>query len=237
MNSRRVLITGASKGIGHSVAERLAAAGHRPVGLARTAPATFPGEFHAVDLGDRTATGSALEEVLRGGPVEGVVNNVGLVRPAMIGSVDLGDLAEVYDLNVRVAVQVTQAVLPAMIERGWGRIVNVTSMVTVGRPGRTAYGAAKAALEFCSRAWAGELASTGITVNSVAPGPTETKLFRDTNPAGSASAAGQLAGIPVGRFGQPHELAAAICFLLSEDAGFITGQTLRVDGGGSLGAA
>ncbi|MDT7643597.1 MAG: hypothetical protein QOC75_597, partial [Pseudonocardiales bacterium] len=169
MNSRRVLITGASKGIGHSVAERLAAAGHRPVGLARAAPATFPGEFHAVDLGDRTATGSAVREVLRGGAVDAVVNNVGLVRPAMIGSVDLDDLADVYDLNVRVAVQVTQAVLPAMIERSWWRIVNVTSMVTVGRPDRTAYGAAKAALEFCSRAWAGELASTGITVNSVTP--------------------------------------------------------------------
>jgi 3-oxoacyl-[acyl-carrier protein] reductase len=232
MTSRRVLITGASKGIGGSVAERLAATGHRPVGLARTAPTRFPGEFHAVDLGDRTATADALREVLRGSPVEGVVNNVGLVRPAMVGSVDLAD---VYDLNVRVAVQVTQAVLPHMIERSWGRIVNVTSMVTVGRPGRTAYGAAKAALEFCSRAWAGELASTGITVNSVAPGPTETKLFRDTNPPGSASSTRHLAGIPVGRFGQPHELAAAICFLLSEDAGFITGQTLRVDGGGSIG--
>jgi NAD(P)-dependent dehydrogenase (short-subunit alcohol dehydrogenase family) len=234
MTSRRVLITGASKGIGGSVAERLAAAGHRPVGLARTTPTTFPGEFHAVDLADRAATADALGEVLRGGPVEGVVNNVGLVRPAMVGSVDLDELADVYDLNVRVAVQVTQAVLPHMIERSWGRIVNVTSMVTIGRPGRTAYGAAKAALEFCSRAWAGELASAGITVNSVAPGPTETKLFRDTNPPGSASSARHLAGIPVGRFGQPHELAAAICFLLSEDAGFITGQTLRVDGGGSL---
>jgi NAD(P)-dependent dehydrogenase (short-subunit alcohol dehydrogenase family) len=237
MNSRRVLITGASKGIGLSVAERLASAGHEPVGLARTAPEHFPGEFHAVDLGDRAATGSALTEVLRGGPVDGVVNNVGLVRPAMIGSVGLDDLAAVYDLNVRVAVQVTQAVLPGMVERNWGRIVNVTSMVTVGRPDRTAYGAAKAALEFCSRAWAGELATTGITVNAVAPGPTETKLFRDNNPEGSASAARYLAGIPVGRFGQPHELAAAICFLLGEDAGFITGQTLRVDGGGSIGAA
>jgi len=71
----------------------------------------------------------------------------------------------------------------------------------------------------------------------VAPGPTETKLFRDTNPGGSASATRHLAGIPVGRFGQPHELAAAICFLLPEDAGFITGQTLRVDGGASIGAA
>ncbi|HEX4252640.1 MAG TPA: SDR family oxidoreductase [Pseudonocardia sp.] len=237
MTSRRVLITGASKGIGHAVAERLASAGHHPVGLARVAPAAFPGEFHPVDLADRAATDKALAEVLGGGPVDAVVNNVGLVRPAGIGSVDLDDLADVFDLNVRVAVQVTQAALPAMLERGWGRIVNVTSMVTVGKPDRTAYGAAKAALEFCSRAWAGELASSGITVNSVAPGPTETQLFRENNPVGSAGAARYLAGVPVGRFGQPDELAAAICFLLGEDAGFITGQTLRVDGGGSIGAA
>jgi 3-oxoacyl-[acyl-carrier protein] reductase len=237
MTSRRVLITGASKGIGYAVAERLASAGHHPVGLARVAPAEFPGEFHPVDLADRAATDKALAEVLGGGPLDAVVNNVGLVRPAMIGSVDLDDLAEVYDLNVRVAVQITQAALPGMTERGWGRIVNVTSMVTVGKPDRTAYGAAKAALEFCSRAWAGELASSGITVNAVAPGPTETALFREHNPAGSSGAARYLAGLPVGRFGQPDELAAAICFLLGEDAGFITGQTLRVDGGGSIGAA
>jgi NAD(P)-dependent dehydrogenase (short-subunit alcohol dehydrogenase family) len=237
MTSRRVLITGASQGIGYAVAERLASAGHRPVGLARVAPAEFPGEFVPVDLADRAATDKALAEVLGSGPVDAVVNNVGLVRPAMLGSVELDDLADVYDLNVRVAVQVTQAALPAMTERGWGRIVNVTSMVTVGKPDRTAYGAAKAALDFCSRAWAGELASSGITVNSVAPGPTETKLFRDHNPAGSPGAARYLAGLPVGRFGQPDELAAAICFLLGEDAGFITGQILRVDGGGSIGAA
>jgi NAD(P)-dependent dehydrogenase (short-subunit alcohol dehydrogenase family) len=141
------------------------------------------------------------------------------------------------DLTVRVAVQVTQAALPGMIERGWGRIVNTTSGVTLGKPERTSYGGAKAALEFCSRAWAGELATTGVTVNSVAPGPTETALFREDNPHGSAGEARYLAGVPVGRFGQPHEIAAAIAFLLSEDAGFITGQTLRVDGGGSIGAA
>jgi 3-oxoacyl-[acyl-carrier protein] reductase len=235
MISRRVLITGASRGIGHAVATRLAAAGHRPVGLARIHVPGFPGEFHDADLADRQATQRVLDTVLDTGPVDAVVNNVGLVRPAYLPDVNLDDLHDVYDLTVRVAVQVTQAALPGMTAQRWGRIVNVSSLVTVGMPERTAYGAAKAALEFCTRAWAGELARTGITVNSVAPGPTETELFRENSPPGSPSEQRYLSAVPAGRFGQPAELAAAICFLLSEDAGYITGQTLRVDGGASVG--
>jgi 3-oxoacyl-[acyl-carrier protein] reductase len=235
MIPRRVLVTGASRGIGHAVASRLSAAGHSPVGLARTRVSVFPGEFHEVDLADREATQRALDAVLEAGPVDAVVNNVGLVRPAYLPDVNLDDLHDVYDLTVRVAVQVTQAVLPGMTAQRWGRIVNLSSLVTVGMPERTAYGAAKAALDFCTRAWAGELARTGITVNSVAPGPTETELFRENNPPGSPGERRYLSVVPAGRFGRPTELAAAICFLLSEDAGFITGQTLRVDGGASVG--
>ncbi|MGD9985574.1 SDR family oxidoreductase [Pseudonocardia sp.] len=237
VTSRRVLITGASRGIGRSVAERLAMTGHRPVGIARTAPESFPGAFHVADLADRADTAAVLEAVVADGTVDAVVNNVGSVRLAPLGSIDLDDLAALYDVNVRVAVQVAQAALPGMRAAGWGRIVNVTSMVTLGTAGRTAYGAAKAALEACTRTWARELGPTGITVNAVAPGPTETEMFRANTSAGSAAEARFLAGIPVDRIGTPAELAAAICFLLSEDAGFITGQTLRVDGGGSLAAA
>lgn len=235
MISRRVLVTGASHGIGHAVVTRLAAAGHRPVGLARTRVAGFPGEFREVDLANREATRRALDAVLESGPVHAVVNNVGLVRPAYLPDVNLDDLHDVYDLNVRVAVQVTQAALPGMIAQRWGRIVNLSSLVTVGMPERTAYGAAKAALDFCTRAWAVELARAGLTVNSVAPGPTETELFRENNPPGSNGEERYLSAVPAGRFGRPSEIAAAICFLLSEDAGFITGQTLRVDGGASAG--
>ena len=235
MISRRVVITGASRGIGLALATRLAEGGHRPVGLSRHRPPDFPGEFHEVDLSARAATGRALDAVLENEPVDAVVNNVGLVRPAYLPDVSLDDLRDVFDMTVRVAVQVTQAALPGMKASGWGRIVNISSLVTVGKPQRTAYGAAKAGLDFCTRAWAGELAASGITVNSVSPGPVETELFRENNPPGSPGEQRYLSAVPLGRVGQPGELAAAICFLLSEDAGYITGQVLGVDGGGSVG--
>src|ERR1700754_1460990 len=114
MSRRRVLITGASRGIGNAVAERLAAEGHQPVGIARSAPQNFPGEFHTVDLADRAATAAVLDDITSSATVDAVVNNVALTRVAELGSIDLDDLAAIYDLNVRVAVQATQAVLPGM---------------------------------------------------------------------------------------------------------------------------
>ncbi|HEY2502124.1 MAG TPA: SDR family oxidoreductase [Mycobacterium sp.] len=237
MSKRRVLITGASKGIGRAVADRVAADGHEPIGLARTAPTDFPGQFHEVDLSDRAATATTLDKIVAAGRVDAVVNNVGLARFGRIGSIDLDELSTTYDMNVRTAVQVVQAVLPGMVEAGWGRIVNVTSLTTLGVAERTPYAGSKAALETDTRIWAGELASSGITVNAVAPGPIETEMFRERSPAGSEREARLLDVIPLRRLGTPAEIAHVICMLLHEDAGYITGQIVRVDGGGSIPAA
>lgn len=235
--SRTFLLTGASKGIGLALAHRLDAAGHHVVGLARGAASTFPGTLVAVDLADPVATDRILAELTARFRFDGVVNNVGLVRPQRLGAVELAALEEVMRVNLYPTLLAVQALLPGMRERGWGRIVNISSLTVLGSVERTAYAAAKAALVSFSRSWALELATTGITVNAVSPGPTETELFRANNAPGSEGERRYLAGVPMGRFGQPGEIAAAIAFLLSEDAGFITGQTLHVDGGASIGKA
>ncbi|MGN6656778.1 MAG: SDR family oxidoreductase [Rhodanobacter sp.] len=236
MYSRTFLITGASKGIGRALSERLAQAGHRVVGIARQGgDAGFPGELVTLDLSDREATARTLHELAASHDFDGVVNNVALVRPDSIGNVDLDVLDATLALNLHPAVLAAQALLPGMRARGWGRIVNIASLTILGMIERSSYAAAKSAMVSFTRSWGLELARTGITVNAVSPGPTETVLFRQNNPPGSDGEQRYLASVPMDRFGKPEELAAAIAFFLSEEASFITGQTLYVDGGASIG--
>jgi 3-oxoacyl-[acyl-carrier protein] reductase len=157
--SRTVLISGASKGSGRALSERLAKQGHTVVGFARAGDATFPGELHTVDLADRNATSAALQDISAMHRIDAVVNNVGLVRPQALEEVTLDALDAVLDVNLRTAVQLTQAALPAMREQGWGRVVNIASGVALGAPQRTAYAAAKAGLVSCTRGWGSRKAS------------------------------------------------------------------------------
>jgi 3-oxoacyl-[acyl-carrier protein] reductase len=182
------VITGASKGIGLATAHRLKAMGHQVIGLARHQPEQpFPGEFIEVDLANAAATANVTAAIARQYSVSHLVNNVGMSHSETLEEVTIERFASILDLNLRPAIQLTQAFLPAMKARRYGRIINVSSLVVLGLPLRTSYAAAKAGLISMTRTWASELATTGITVNAIAPGPTETELFRTNSPVGSAS--------------------------------------------------
>src|SRR5690625_5182523 len=235
MKNKCVLVTGATKGIGWAISQQLADRGAHVVGLARNVQdIDFPGYLYACDLADAGETEEVLRVIREKYPVDAIVNNVGKICPEALGEVDLSALYQVYDLKVRAAVQVSQAFVGSMKARKAGRIVNICSRVVHGACERTSYSAAKSALLGCTRSWALGLVPYGSTVNAVSPGPTETILSRQGHTEGSDNEHLALYSIPMGRFAQPDEVAAAVLFFLSDEAAYITGQELGVDGGGSL---
>jgi 3-oxoacyl-[acyl-carrier protein] reductase len=229
------LITGASRGIGRAVALRLARADHRIINLSRSDPGTdFPGMTYRVDLANAGETSDVLARVTAEHAVDNLVNNAGVARINPIERVSADELQQQIDLNLRAIVQCTQALLPGMRDRRRGRIVNIGSRASLGKQGRSVYGATKAAVASLTRTWALELGRDGITVNAVAPGPIETEMFLTTNPRESPATRALMATIPVGRIGKPEDVAAAVAFFLSDEASFITGQVLYVCGGLSV---
>ncbi len=205
------------------------------LGVARNTDPHFPGELFLVDLADAQATLELFTSLNEQYPIDGVVNNVGIAIPGYLAEITLTDMQTTFDININPTIQATQIFTPNMIKQGWGRIVNIASLALLGLDNRSTYAAAKAALVALTRSWALELASKGVTLNVVAPGPTETERYRKYRPPGSLEEKKSLAKVPMQRIAKPAEIAAAIAFFLSEDSGFITGQTLFVDGGASIG--
>jgi len=237
--ARRILVTGASKGIGKAICLRLIAEGYRVVGVARSRPQDLPAgmDFHSVDLSDREATAQFLRGPVTAKPFYGLVNNVSLVSSAWLPEVQAHDLYQAVQLNVEVAIACMQAVMPGMRAAGTGRVVNIASRAALGKEGRTVYSMTKAGMIAMTRTWALELASHGITVNAIAPGPIATEFFHQVNPADDARTQALLAHIPVGRVGLPEDVAHAAAYLMDARSSFVTGQTHFVCGGLTVGSA
>ncbi len=231
------IVTGASNGIGWATAELLADRGLVVINLDIAAPKRESRAIHhRVDLSNSAATAAVLSEVTARHSVTRLVNNAGYAKAASLEDTTFDDLSRTVEINLRGAIQCTQAVLPAMKAAGFGRIVNISSRAALGKALRTAYAATKGGLISMTRGWALELAAHGITVNAVAPGPIATDLFDAVNPPGSPGTEKLIQGIPVKRIGQPEDIANAVSFFLSDASGYVTGQTLYVCGGRSVGA-
>lgn len=223
--SRLALVTGASSGIGQATVRRLLAEGWRVIGLSRRVPDIAHPHFEAraVDAADPVA----LCQAVAGLRVDALVHAAGLLRVASLGELQPADGAALWQLHVVAAETLAQALLPAM--PAGARIVLIGSRTATGAPGRSQYAATKAALVAMARSWAAELAPRAITVNVVAPAATATAMLHD--PA-RAQVAPRLP--PIGRYIAPEEVAGTVAFLLSADAGAITGQQIVVCGGSSL---
>jgi 3-oxoacyl-[acyl-carrier protein] reductase len=240
LSNRIVIVTGASRGIGAAIARRLSADGYDLALVARSADAlaevaaSLPGTGrHLVlpgDVSSYEAVEAAVARVQQGlGPVYGLVNNAGVTRDALLVRMSEAAWREVLDVNLTGTFYFTKAVTPLMMRQKIGRIVNITSVIGItGNAGQANYAASKAAIGAFTKSVARELGGRAITCNAVAPGFIETDM---TAGLPEAVRAGMLGSIPLKRFGQGDDVAGAVAFLLSQDAAYITGQTLVVDGG------
>ncbi len=239
MIRKRALVTGGSGAIGSAIAERLAADGYAVIVHAHRHPELAEQVVEKIrsrgglasdticDLTHEDATRRVLETLLKDGPIQVVVNNAGLHDDAPMAGMTSEQWTRVIDLSLNGFFNVTQPLLLPMIGMRWGRIVSISSLAGVtGNRGQTNYAAAKAGLHGASKSLAMEVASRGVTVNVVAPGLIESPATRQAFKSEQIDAI-----VPMKRVGTPEEVATLVSFLVSEQAGYITGQIIGVNGG------
>jgi 3-oxoacyl-[acyl-carrier protein] reductase len=245
--SRVAVVTGGARGIGAAVAVRLASDGMAVAVVdldeqasARTSDAITAAGGHAIAIGadvtDERAAAAAVERATAElGPVTVLINNAGILRDNLIFKMSLDDWDSVLGVHLRGAFLMTRAAQAQMVKAGWGRIVNLSSISAQGNRGQVNYSAAKAGMQGFTKTLAIELGRFGITANAIAPGFTETEMTRATAARMGVEfeewKTAMARDIPVGRIGQPADIAALASFLCSEEAGFVSGQVIYVAGG------
>lgn len=239
LEGRTALVTGASGGIGSEIAKMLASVGAKIV-ITGTRQAVLEDVAQGIgelavpltaNLSDPDDVASLVEraEATAGSPIDILVNNAGITRDQLFMRMKDDDWDAVIQVNLTAAFKLSRAAVKGMMKRRHGRIIQITSVVgTMGNPGQGNYVAAKAGLTGMSKALAQEVASRGITVNCVAPGFIETAMTDVLNDAQKTTILGK---VPAGRLGSPAEVASAVHYLASDEAAYITGQTLHVNGG------
>ncbi|MEM9194561.1 MAG: 3-oxoacyl-ACP reductase family protein [Myxococcota bacterium] len=242
LRDRVAVVTGGSRGIGRAIAQHLAAQGATVVvnyagneaaaaeTLSSIEAAGGKAELARFDISDGDASRDAIGGVAkRFGRLDILVNNAGIARDNLLMRVKPDEIGETFSVNVSGAIHCAQAAIRPMMRAKFGRIINLSSVVAEsGNPGQAVYSASKAALIGLTKTLAREYASRGVTVNAVAPGFIETDM---TSGLPDAAREGIIGQTPAGRIGTPDEVAAAVVFLASEEAAYVTGQVVRVNGG------
>ena len=230
-----VLVTGASAGIGKAIAERLSHDRWQIINLDREPPGEGTlGTWVDVDLSDAVRLQEVLNELITQHQIDALVNNAAIGQSATLEETSDEDFDLTMSVNLRAPMICARALLPAMKARGFGRVVNISSRAHLGKTHRTAYAASKGGILSLARVWALEYAHAGVTCNTIAPGPIRTELFDRVNPPGMPRTQEIIGQIPVGRVGEPSDIANAVAFFLDPRSSFVTGQVLYVCGGVTL---
>ena len=239
LDGKTALITGATGGIGSAIARALHSQGAEVI-LTGTRQSSLDDLVHelsnraysiAADLGEKSSIDSLIKQIsgISSDGVDIVINNAGIVRDNLLIRMKDEEWNQVLDINLFAGYKLIQGLMRGMMKRRWGRIIGVSSVVgTTGNPGQANYAAAKAGMIGFSKALAQEVATRGITVNVVAPGMIRTDMTDNLNEDQSARL---ISTIPLGRLGNPEEIAASVIYLASDEASYVTGATLHVNGG------